>query len=36
MFAKKLFTLLFAFITPARAFGFNLTHPDRHLRWTQF
>jgi hypothetical protein len=35
MFAKKLFALLFAFVTPAHAFGFDLTHPDCHLRWTQ-
>jgi len=35
MFAKKLFALLFAFITPALALGFDLTHPDCHLRWTE-
>jgi hypothetical protein len=35
MFAKKLFTLLFALITPALAFGFDLAHPDGHLGGTQ-
>src|SRR5262249_48857441 len=35
VFAEKLFALLFAFITPTLAFGFDLTHPDGNLCWTQ-
>jgi hypothetical protein len=33
MFAEKLSTLLFS--SPMLAFGFDLTHPDSHLRWTE-
>jgi hypothetical protein len=35
MFAEKLFTFLFSFITPTLAFGFDFAHPDGELRWTQ-
>src|SRR5215472_2926972 len=35
VFAEKLFALLFTFITPTLAFGFDLTHPNSNLCWTQ-